>query len=813
MDPTAIFFLPWLHIGNNDNCTPTQVKMGVGRRMKKQGPPEPLDEAHFNALKRKAGMSITEARTDTKASKKRRTSDHLPTANGKGKAGSNKKTKTHGRPDKATSSFANIKKSKKPAAVPLPESDDDMDVDSDEADLMNDEFDEADDSNMGDGFLDSGSSVYDSDPEHPKAMFSEDEDESDREEKLTAANMAGLSRKLDDEKAQEEADAQTELEEAAMQTNIAGDKPHIFDDSDEEDIGIKSTTLLAPDLQLLRARINDTVRVLHDFSNLAEEGRSRSEYTAQLIKDICAYYGYSEYLAEKLYNLFTPREAFEFFEANETPRPIVIRTNTLRTHRRDLAQALISRGVTLEPVGKWSKVGLQVFESAVPLGATPEYLAGHYILQAASSFLPVIALAPQEMERILDMAAAPGGKTTYIAALMKNTGAIFANDVNRARAKGLIGNIERLGVKNTIVCNLDAREFPKVCSFDRVLLDAPCSGTGVISKDPSVKTNKTEKDFMQLPQLQKQLLLAAIDCVKHDSKTGGYIVYSTCSVTVEENESVVQYALTKRPNVKLVETGLAFGKEGFVNYMGKKFDDKMKLTRRYYPHSYNVDGFFVAKFKKTGPSNTKGGVVTSASKSKESELDIDKRPIAETEEEAEDDDFGGWDEEADAAYIERAAKAALRRKGVDPKADKAVAKAKKEAQKQAAGKNGESDGTSEKAMDAAEPVEVEEAIPELKGTQKQRGRNTKDVAEAVEANPVPEVKEKSSKQEKKSTKGENPDLKKAGADNEKPPKEKRAKNAEEKSVEEKPNDSRKVVSKKERRKSADGARKVSKSKA
>ncbi|KAI5283678.1 rRNA (cytosine-C5-)-methyltransferase nop2, partial [Ascosphaera acerosa] len=324
-----------------------------------------------------------------------------------------------------------------------------------------------------------------------------------------------------------------------------------------------------------------------------------------LLDDFCAYYGYTPYLAEKLMNLFTPREAFAFFEANETPRPVVIRTNTLRTNRRTLAQALINRGVVLEPVGKWSKVGLQVFESAVPLGATPEYLAGHYILQAASSFLPVMALAPQPHERVLDMAAAPGGKTTYMCALMRNTGCVIANDASKPRAKGLIGNIHRLGCKNTVVTNLDARTaFPRAMGgFDRVLLDAPCAGTGVISKDPSVKTSKTQRDFLALPHMQKQLLLAAIDSVDHASKTGGYIVYSTCSVTVEENEGVVQYALRKRPNVRIVDTGLgSFGSEGFRSYMGKKFDDKMNLTRRYFPHRENVDGFFVCKLKKFGPT-------------------------------------------------------------------------------------------------------------------------------------------------------------------------------------------------------------------
>lgn len=807
--------------------------MGVGRRMKKQGAPEPLDEAHFNALKRKAGMSITEARADTKASKKRRTSDHLPTANGNGKAGSVKKSKTNGRPEKATSSFSNLKKSKKPEAAPLPLSDDDMDVDSDEADLMNDEFEELDEGALGDDFLESGSSVYDSDPDHPKAMFSEDEDESDAEEKLTAANIAGLSRKLDEQMAQDAEDAQAELEEAALQTNIAGDKPHIFDDSDEEDIGIKSTTLLAPDLQLLRTRINDTVRVLDEFSKLAEEGRSRTEYTTQLLKDICAYYGYSQFLAEKLFNLFTPREAFEFFEANETPRPIVIRTNTLRTHRRDLAQALINRGVTLEPVGKWSKVGLQVFESAVPLGATPEYLAGHYILQAASSFLPVMALAPQENERILDMAAAPGGKTTYIAALMKNTGCIFANDSNKSRAKGLIGNIHRLGARNTIVCNYDAREFPRVMGgFDRVLLDAPCSGTGVIAKDASVKTNKTEKDFQLLPHLQKQLLLAAIDSVDHASKTGGYIVYSTCSVTVEENESVVQYALRKRPNVKLVETGLTFGREGFVNYMGLNFDAKMKMTRRYYPHSYNVDGFFVAKFKKMGPSNAKGGVVASASRDK-ADLDVDKRPVPETEEQAAEDEFGGFDASEDEAFIERAAKNSLRRKGRDPKADKAAAKKAEDA--------AISEEKSEKTKDVAVPIAEKSATkskskgekeekkkaqdPEVTKEKTVKRKKSRDVLlqteEVVVATESKGKKEETSpkiisKKEKKVVveKFDSPKVmgKKEKKNVEKEVASPKIMSKKEKKNEEKDIDSLKVGGKKERRKSAEGIRKVNTSK-
>lgn len=657
--------------------------MGVGRRMKKQGPPEALSEEHFARLKRKAGLPVDEP-TDSAPQKKRRTAKPTTTQKQNGskpkkspavkEAPSSKKAapapKTNGRASKA-----------KAPKVPLIEdsSEDEEDIgDEFDLDALEDGSDGEGVPAIGDDFLGSDSDVMDSDgDEGPKAMFSEDEDESDAEEKLTAANIVGLSRKLDKQLEEQAAANEAELLESAMQTNIDGEKPKILEDDDEDDDELtpKMNALLAPDLQLLRTRITENIRVLDDFANLHEEGRSRNEYTAQLLKDICAYYGYSDYLAEKLYNLFTPREAFAFFEANESARPVVIRTNTLRTSRRELAQALINRGVTLEPVGKWSKVGLQVFESSVPLGATPEYLAGHYILQAASSFLPCMALDPQENERVLDMAAAPGGKTTYLAALMKNTGFIVANDPNKARAKGLIGNIHRLGASNVIVSNYDAREFPKpMGGFDRVLLDAPCSGTGVIAKDPSVKTNKTELDFMQLPHIQKQLLVAAIDSVAHNSKTGGYIVYSTCSVTVEENEAVVQYALRKRPNVRLVDTSIPFGKEGFTSFRGKKFDPSLSLTRRYYPHSYNVDGFFVAKFQKIGPTPAKaaadGGRDRSAASSNGAEF-VDRTPITDDDDEDENgkakDDFGGWDEDEDKEYIEKGRRNAMRRRGMDPK--------------------------------------------------------------------------------------------------------------------------------------------------
>eukprot|EP00953_Heterococcus_sp_UTEX-ZZ885_P012745 7297-Heterococcus_DN1.PRE.4 len=322
-----------------------------------------------------------------------------------------------------------------------------------------------------------------------------------------------------------------------------------------------------PPPAVLKERITDVVEVLSDFKTRRDPDLSRAEYMEQLARDMAEYYGYLRELIDLFLRMFSPAECVEFLEASERPRPVVIRTNTLKTRRKDLAevssqsvilyaralandesyyyyiclltasQALIKRGVSLEPVAAWSKVGLKVTESSVPIGATPEYLAGHYMLQSAASMCPVMALDPQPNERVLDMSAAPGGKTSYICQLMRNTGAVVANDLKAARQKATVGNLHRLGARNALVCCHDGRAMPGMMGgFDRVLLDAPCSGLGVISRDPSVKVQRSLKDIQRTAHLQKELLAAAIDCLSAASTTGGIAVYSTCSVSVEENE-------------------------------------------------------------------------------------------------------------------------------------------------------------------------------------------------------------------------------------------------------------------------------------
>ena len=409
--------------------------------------------------------------------------------------------------------------------------------------------------------------------------------------------MERKAKKLEKRKRQMREDAALEVKEqvdrAAKDSSDA--HAHGFEFPTAE-IMVKEKEL-GVDMSYIKSRFEETLRILSNFNEARDGLHTRKEYVQLLTNDLAFYYGYNTFLVGKFLQIFSPAECAEFIQANEANRPLTVRVNTLKTRRGDVMKALVARGVNLEPI-PWSKVAIQVFESSVPIGATPEYLAGHYMLQSASSMTAVVALDPQPEERVLDMCAAPGGKTTYIAQCMKNTGTLVANDVHPERLKSLTANLHRLGVRNAIVTNYDGKEFPTVMGgFDRVLLDAPCTGTGVIARDASVKVSKSQEDIVKLGQTQRRLILAAIDSIDPHSPTGGILVYATCSITVEENEAIIDYALRKR-FIKVLDSGMEFGKPGIVAWRHHRFNDQVKLARRYYPHVYNMDGFFICKIKK-----------------------------------------------------------------------------------------------------------------------------------------------------------------------------------------------------------------------
>ncbi|XRP97417.1 NOL1/NOP2/sun family putative RNA methylase [Methanocaldococcus sp. 16A] len=224
-----------------------------------------------------------------------------------------------------------------------------------------------------------------------------------------------------------------------------------------------------------------------------------------------------------------------------------IRVNTLKINPDVLKERLEKKGVILEKT--FLDYAFEVKKSPFSIGSTPEYLFGYYIPQSISSMIPPIVLNPEEESFILDMCAAPGGKTTHLAQLMKNKGTIVAVEISRSRVKALKSNINRMGVLNTIIINADIRKYKDYLLkneifFDKILLDAPCSGNIIKDKNRNV----SEEDIKYCSLRQKELIDVGIDLLKE----GGILVYSTCSAEDEENEEVIRYILNKRDDVELL---------------------------------------------------------------------------------------------------------------------------------------------------------------------------------------------------------------------------------------------------------------------
>ncbi|WP_313081284.1 16S rRNA (cytosine(1407)-C(5))-methyltransferase RsmF [Atlantibacter sp.] len=282
-----------------------------------------------------------------------------------------------------------------------------------------------------------------------------------------------------------------------------------------------------------------------------------------------------------------------FIASCQRPLRRSIRVNTLKITVSDFLALVAPYGWQLSPI-PWCEEGFWIErdEEALPLGSTAEHLSGLFYIQEASSMLPVAALFADDakINRVMDVAAAPGSKTTQIAARMANQGAILANEYAASRVKVLAANISRCGIQNVALTHFDGRVFGAALPecFDAILLDAPCSGEGVVRKDPDALRNWSVASNLEIAATQREL----IDSAFHALRPGGTLVYSTCTLNREENEQVCQWLLARYPDAVCVEplgdlfngAQQALTEEGFLHV---------------FPQIFDCEGFFVARLRKT----------------------------------------------------------------------------------------------------------------------------------------------------------------------------------------------------------------------
>ncbi len=282
-------------------------------------------------------------------------------------------------------------------------------------------------------------------------------------------------------------------------------------------------------------------------------------------------------------------EIDKFLEYSLKPLRKSVRVNTLKTSVREIKKRL-----KLEQI-PWCQEGFWIQGEAI--GNLPEHFLGYIYLQEAASMIPPEVLQPEEQDSILDLCASPGSKTTQTAAKMKNNGLIIANDNQISRLKPLQINLQRCGVTNAVITLMEGRWFknyPK--KFDRIMVDAPCSGIGTIRK--SLKTIEWwNPNFVkQMAGLQKQLLETAFNLLKED----GTLVYSTCTLEPEENEGVIHNLLSNYENAKLEKINLEIKKsEPVLEFEGQKYSSEIKKCLRIWPQDNDTEGFFIAKVRKS----------------------------------------------------------------------------------------------------------------------------------------------------------------------------------------------------------------------
>ncbi len=293
------------------------------------------------------------------------------------------------------------------------------------------------------------------------------------------------------------------------------------------------------------------------------------------------------FLKEKLDKQYGKEITSEIIEGYQIKRKVTLRVNTLKSNVKDIEKELIKAEIKYEKV-PWNKEAFiikNVREKEIQ--NLVSYKKGCIYLQSLSSMLPPIVLKPEEGTDILDMAAAPGGKTTQIAALVNNKASITACEMNKIRAERLKYNIEKQGVTCVYIMTTDARNIDDFFSFDKILLDAPCSGSGTLDiNNPKIEEVFTPKLIQKSIESQTALLKKAITLLKQ----GKEMVYSTCSILQEENEEIINKILSYG-NIEIVPIEI----EGMEHL--PMLPSKIKGTLCVKPNEL-YEGFFIAKIRK-----------------------------------------------------------------------------------------------------------------------------------------------------------------------------------------------------------------------
>jgi len=293
------------------------------------------------------------------------------------------------------------------------------------------------------------------------------------------------------------------------------------------------------------------------------------------------------------YSKLTDWEEFKKYSLSFLRRSI--RINTIRGSLQETKSSIESKGWILEQI-PWTKEGFWISHpDRKDVGNLLEHHLGKIYVQEAASMIPPLFLQPKPGDIILDMCASPGSKTTQMGMMMDNQGLIIANDYKGLRLQSLGINVQRSGLTNVLVTLMPGKRFHGF-QFDKILVDAPCSGTGTIRK--SLKTVRIWNSGMigKLARQQKELIENAFN----NLKPGGELVYSTCSLEPEENESVVDYLLKKFDNAKIVKVNLPGLKTSppVLEFKNHSYDSRIKDTLRIWPQDNNTEGFYVAKIKK-----------------------------------------------------------------------------------------------------------------------------------------------------------------------------------------------------------------------